>query len=147
MPSLISSHITDERPRGVVAVSALLTLTAITAFLLAALVTVHALPLSSGSVLLPGGLEQSGPITFLLYGAVTLTLAFRLWTRRGWARRFTILLAGIGVALAVPAMSNAVVDARPSGIAREGLQIIVRVAVIFYLSQEPVREWFANPQP
>jgi hypothetical protein len=111
------------------------------------LLAVHTIPLSCGSALLEGGLEQSGPIAFLIYGALTLALAWALWIRHRWARRLTILLAAIGVALAVPAISSAVSDGRAFAIAREGLQIIVRVAVIFYLSQEPVREWFAARQP
>jgi hypothetical protein len=34
-------------------------------------------------------------------------------------------------------------DSRLFAIAREGLQIMVRVVVVFYLSQEPVKDWFA----
>ena len=70
-----------------------------------------------------------------------------MWTRRGWARRLTVLLAAVGVAFAVPAISSAVADGRLFSIAREGLQIMVRVAVIYYLSQEPVRDWFAARHP
>jgi hypothetical protein len=36
------------------------------------------------------------------------------------------------------------VDSRLFAIAREGLQIIARVLVVFYLSQEPVKDWFAG---
>jgi hypothetical protein len=147
MQSLIPSHDAEVRPWGVAAVCGLLTLVAIAAFVLATLLAVHAVPLSYGSVLLQRGLEQSGPIAFLIFGSVTVALAWALWTRRKWAQRLTILLAGIGVALAVPAISSAVADGRISSVAREGLQIIVRVAVIFYLSQEPVREWFATRRP
>lgn len=125
-------------------VAALLALTALIAWVFAGLLVIDAVPLSYGSVLLQGGLEQSGPIAFLIYGAVTLTLAWALWNRRRWARRLTLLVAAIGVALAVPAISSAVADGRAFAIVREGLQIIVRVAVIYYLSQEPVRDWFAS---
>ena len=34
-------------------------------------------------------------------------------------------------------------DSRIVAIAREGLQVIVRVVVVYYLSQEPVKDWFA----
>jgi len=135
-----------SRPSGILAVCGLLGLAGVSALAFALLLLRGTVPLSYGSVLLQGGLEQSGPIAFLIYGAVTLALAAALWMRRGWARRLTILLAGIGVALAVPAISSAVVDGRLSSILREGLQIIVRVAVIFYLTQAPVREWFAARQ-
>ena len=61
-----------------------------------------------------------------------------------WARRAAILVAVIGIAMAVPAISSAVMDSRLLAIAREGAQIIVRVMVVFYLSQEPVKDWFAG---
>ena len=147
MQSLISSHSADERPWGVSAVSVLLGLTAVAAFAFAALLMAHAVPLSYGSVLLQGGLEQAGPIAFLIYGGLTLALAIALWARRRLAQRLTILLAAVGIALAVPAISSAVADGRAFAMAREGLQIIVRVEVIFYLSQEPVRDWFAARRP
>lgn len=147
MQSLLNSRGTQDRPSGVTAISALLALDAAVSLAFAVLLLVHAVPLSYGSVLLQGGLEQSGPIAFLIYGSLTLALAWTLWTRRRWAQRLTILLAAVGVALAVPAISSAVVDGRPISIAREGLQIMVRVAVIYYLSQEPVRDWFAARQP
>jgi hypothetical protein len=135
-----------ERPPGVAAISALLALVGAASFAFASLLALHAIPLSQGSVLLQAGLEQSGPIAFLIYGALLFFLAWALWTRRRWARRVTILLAGIGVAFAVPAISSAVVDGRLISIVREGLQIMIRVAVIFYLTQEPVRDWFSAPR-
>ena len=70
-------------------------------------------------------------------------LAVALWKRWRWARRVTILIAVIGIAMAVPGLSSAVMDSRILAIAREGLQIVVRVIVVYYLSQEPVKDWFA----
>ena len=103
-------------------------------------------PLSSGAVLIGGGLEQLGPIAFILYAVLLLALAAGLARRWNWARRATVLLAVVGVALVVPAISSAVMDSRILAIAREGLQIIVRVIVVFYLNQEPVKEWFLQPR-
>jgi len=144
MQSLTVSDNVDERPAGILPVAALCAVTGIASLIFAALLFGQLVPLSYGSALLPGGLEQSGPISFLVYGALTLGLAWGLWTRRGWARRLTLLLAVIGVVLAVPGVSSAVVDSRAAAIVREGLQIMVRVAVIYYLSQEPVRDWFSR---
>ena len=144
---LISQENYAERPAGIVIVAGLLALAAVASLVFAILLLLQAVPLSYGSVLLQGGLEQSGPIAFILYGAITFFLAWALWTRRGWARRLTILFAGVGAAFALPTISSAVVDGRLFSIVREGLQIIVRVAVIFYLTQEPVREWFAARRP
>ena len=100
-------------------------------------------PLSSGAFLIGGGLEQLGPVAFLLYAALMMLLAVALWRRWRWARRAAILVAVIGIAMAVPGLSSAVMDSRIFAIGREGLQIIVRVMVVYYLSQEPVKDWFA----
>jgi hypothetical protein len=145
MQLLNSNDPADERPSGVSVVACLLALSGLTALVFAGLLVGGLVPLSYGSTVLQGGLEQSGPVAFLIYGALTLTLAWGLWNRRKWARQVTVLLAVAGIALAVPAISSAVADSRAIAIAREGVQIIVRVAVIYYLRQEPVRDWFAAP--
>lgn len=85
-----------------------------------------------------------GPVAFLIYAAIVIVLAVALWKRWRWARRAAILIAVTGIALAVPALSSAVMDSRTFAIAREGLQVLIRVMVIYYVSQEPVKEWFAQ---
>ena len=147
MQSLITPQPEPERPPGIAAIAGLLAAVSAVSLMFAIFLLLQAVPLSYGAVLLPGGLEQSGPVSFFLYTALTALLGLGLWSRRSWARRLTVLLAAIGVALAVPAISGAVVDGRPFSIAREGLQIVVRVAVIYYLSQQPVRAWFAARAP
>jgi hypothetical protein len=132
------------RPAGVTAIVALCVVTALTSLGFALLITTGRIPLSSGSFLLGGGLEQLGSIAFLLYAALLVVLAVALWKRFRFARQATLLVAIIGVAMAVPAISSAVMDSRVFAIAREGLQIIVRVMIVFYLTQEPVKEWFAQ---
>jgi hypothetical protein len=131
------------RPAGVTLVAALFAIVSVAALAFAVLLALDAMPLSYGSLLLPNGLEQSGPVAFLVYAALTGILAAGLWKQRGWARRFAVLIAVIGIVLVVPGISSAVVDGRPAAMARDGTQIIVRVAIVFYLSQEPVKEWFA----
>lgn len=135
----------EDRPRGVKVIAALCVVLAITALTIAILLVAAQIPLSAGAFLLGGGLEQLGPIAFLIYAALFFLLAVALWKRWRWSRRIAILLAVIGVAMAVPAISSAVMDSRLFAIAREGAQIIVRVMIVFYLSQEPVKEWFARP--
>jgi hypothetical protein len=132
------------RPAGVTAIAVLCVLTAITSLTFAALIATGRVPLSAGAFLLGGGLEQLGPIAFLLYAALLFILAFSLWKRFRFARQATLLVAIAGIAMAVPAISSAVMDSRLLGIAREGLQIIVRVMIVFYLSQDPVKDWFAQ---
>jgi hypothetical protein len=144
MWSLNSVSPTQERPRAVVAVVAACGLLGAIAFAFFVLLLAGRLPLSAGASLLGGGLEQLGPLAFLLYSVVLALLAVALWRRWRGARRATIVLAAAGIALAIPAISSAVVDGRTFAIAREGLQIMVRVIIIFYLSQEPVKDWFAS---
>jgi hypothetical protein len=134
---------TLERPPGVVAIAATCAVFSVTAFGFAGLLFAGVVPLSAGAFLLGGGMEQLGPVVFLIYGALTAALAVALWRRWKGARRAALVLAGAGIALALPAISSAVADGRLFALVREGLQIIVRVIVIFYLSQEPVKKWFA----
>lgn len=133
----------QDRPGGVTSVAALCVLVAIASLALAVLLAVRAVPLSSGAFLIGGGLEQLGPIAFLLYAAIMIALAVALWKRWRWARRIAIVVAVIGIAMAVPGLSSAVMDSRIFAIGREGLQIMIRVIVVYYLSQEPVKDWFA----
>jgi hypothetical protein len=133
-----------ERPAGVRAVVLICSLVAVLALFYAGLLLAGRIPLSAGAFLLGGGMEQLGPVAFLLYGLLLAVLACALWRRWKGSRRVAIFLAAGGIALAVPAISSAVVDERGFAIAREGLQIMVRVILIYYLSQEPVKEWFAQ---
>lgn len=134
----------EDRPGGVKAIAALCAVLAITALTIAVLLVAAQIPLSAGAFLLGGGLEQLGPVAFLIYAVLFFLLAVALWKRWRGARRAAIVVAVIGIALAVPAISSAVVDSRILAIAREGAQIIIRAMVVFYLSQEPVKDWFAR---
>ena len=145
MLSLRPNEQTQERPRGVIAIVAICSLLAAIALVYAGLFLAGRIPLSSGAFLLGGGIEQLGPMAFLLYAVVLALLSVALWRRWNGARRAAIVFAAVGIAIAVPAVSSAVVDERGLAIAREGLQIMVRVVAIYYLNQEPVREWFAQP--
>lgn len=143
MPGDIEST-SDPRPAGITTIAALCVVLAGWALACAALLAAGRIPLSAGAWLLGGGFEQLGPLAFVFYAVLLAALALALWRRWRWARRTAILLAVAGIALAVPAISSAVTDARVFAIVREGLQIIVRVMIVFYLTQEPVKEWFAG---
>jgi len=127
----------------VLAIAALCAIEGVSALGFAASAAAQFVPLSSGAFLIGGGLEQLGPIAFLLYAALMVLLAMALLRRWRWARRVAILVAVIGIAMAVPGLSSAVMDSRMLAIGRDGLQIIVRVVVVYYLSQEPAKDWFA----
>jgi hypothetical protein len=142
MLSLRSSSQRTDRPSGIGPVAALLGLFALASFIFTALLLRNTVSLSAGTLLLGGGLEQLGPLAFLINGVFAAALAVGLWMRWKWSRLGTMLYCAAGVLLAVPAMSSAVVDLRLAAVAREGLQIMIRVAMVYYLSQEPVKEWF-----
>jgi hypothetical protein len=133
----------SERPQGVSAIATFLGFLAVVSFTFAALLVTTRVSLSAGAFLVGGGLEQLGPLVFLLNSAVTGLLAVGLWKGWRWSRLATILFAAAGVLLAVPATSSAVTDLRTLAVAREGLGIMARVVVIYYLTQEPAKEWFA----
>jgi hypothetical protein len=131
-----------ERPHGVTAGAALCGLLSLSSFVFAVLLLGGRSALSEGAWILGGGLEQLGPLAFLLQALIAFLLAVGLWEGWKWARPATLLFCAGGIVLAVPAMSSAVADLRLLNITREGLQIMARVIVIFYLSQEPVKDWF-----
>lgn len=135
----------QERPRGVAIIVAVCALLSATSLAFAALLLMHVVPLSAGASLLGGGLEQLGPVAFLLSGVILAVLGLALWRRWKGARRAAIVLAAAGIFLAMPAISSAFGDERLYAVLREALQIMVRVLVIYYLSQEPAKEWFAKP--
>lgn len=134
-----------ERPRGVAVIVVVCELFSAISLALAALLLVHVVPLSAGASLLGGGFEQLGPVAFFLYGASLAVLGLALWRRWKGARRAAIVLAAAGIFLAMPAISSAFGDERIYAVLREAAQIMARVLVIYYLSQEPVKEWFAKP--
>ena len=131
-----------ERPAGVAAVAAAFLLAA--AYLLAVGLTMLASPglvsMAAGAELL-GGLELAGPYMFLLMAALGAVVALGLWRLHRWAR-LAILIAMIGVVLLLPRVSSAMLDFRIAKLAWGGLGTIVRVMIVGYLLQEPVRDAF-----
>jgi len=89
------------------------------------------------------GLELAGPYMFLLMAGVGVLIGWGLLRLNNWARRAAIALGFIGVVMLVPAVSAAAVDFRAS-LLWAGLGIIVRVMIVRYLYQEPVKRAFAK---
>ena len=136
---------TYERPAGVTAVAIAFLLAA--AYLLAIGLTMLTRPgsisMAAGAELL-GGLELAGPYMFLLAAAVGMVIAIGLWLLQNWARWIAILVALMGVVLLLPNVSSAILDLRFGRLPWEGLGVIVRVMIVWYLFQEPVREVFVT---
>ena len=87
------------------------------------------------------GLELAGPYMFLLVGAVGAAIGFGLLRLNNWARRVAILASLVGMVMLIPSVSAAAVDFRPA-LFWNGLGVIVRMVVVWYLYQTPVAETF-----
>jgi hypothetical protein len=135
--------VTRERPLGVTLVAGAHVLVAIVALVIAIGTFLGRMPLASGAFLVGGELETAGPILFLLITIVFLIAAAGLWKLKNWSRHLAIGFAIIGLIQITPAISSAVADGRIFAIIREGAQIIIRVIIIWYLLQEPVRDQFS----
>ena len=87
------------------------------------------------------GLELAGPYMFLLVGAVGAAIGFGLLRLNNWARRVAILASLVGMVMLIPSVSAAAVDFRPA-LFWNGLGVIIRMVVVWYLYQSPVAETF-----
>ena len=132
-----------ERPTGI-------TWIAVVFFAVAAyLVTVGIIMLLSPGIIsmaagadLLGGLELAGPYMFLLIAAIASAIGYGLLRLNNWARRAAILLAFAGLVMLVPTVSGAVVSLRLSPLFFGGIGVIIRVMILWYLFQEPIKESF-----
>jgi len=136
-----------ERPAGVVAIAGIFLLTG--AYLVSIgsvmLVRPGLVSMAAGAELL-GGLELAGPYMFLLTGAVAAIIGFGVLRLNNYARRAAILAAIAGLVLLIPSVSSSVVDFRIKTLAWGALGVVVRVIIVWYLYQEPVREAFEHPR-
>jgi multidrug transporter EmrE-like cation transporter len=89
------------------------------------------------------GLEIAGPYMFLLVAGVAAVIGWGLLRLNKWARRAALAATFVGAVMLVPAVSAAAVDFRPS-LLWAGLGIVIRVAIVWYLFQEPTEEAFAK---
>ena len=134
-----------DRDCGVVVICAMLALASVFLFITAMLVLRGSISLSAGAFLLQG-LQLWGPAMFFLGSAISAVVATGLWMRQNWARRAACFLALALVVGAVPSVSSAVIDFRFAAMAREGVKVLVGVAVYFYLMQPGTKELFGLAQ-
>jgi hypothetical protein len=132
-----------DRPRGVTAIAVLFLLAAayLVAVGLVMLTSPGLIPMAAGADLL-AGLEVAGPYMFLLMATVGTAIALGLLHLHNWARRVAALVALLGIVLLLPAVSSVVVSFRLSKLAWSGLGMIMRVVIVWYLYQAPVKEVF-----
>lgn len=101
-------------------------------------------PMSAGAPLL-FGLELAGPYMFLLMAVVAGAVAWGLMRRNNITRHVAMLIAIAGIVMLVPSVSGATVMANWRGLMFEGLGIIVRVIVAWYLGRKDIAEQFRKP--
>lgn len=144
MPTLIfqPEQRSSGRPAGVTLISVVLLLFALISAFYAALIGTGSIAMSRGAWVVGGGLEILGPGIFALYALVHLACAAGLWRMNKWALRLSSLLLLYGLVQVTPAISSAVAESRVPAIAREGAQILIRAAALWYLWQEPTRDAF-----
>jgi hypothetical protein len=135
-----------ERPSGVTAIATVFF--AVGAYLIllggAMLVVPGSVGMRLGAPLL-GGLELAGPYMFLLSGVVAALVGLGLLRLNNWARRAAALLTIAGVVMLVPSVSAAVVTFHGSALVWGGFGVMLRVAIAWYLYQQPTVEAFERP--
>ena len=89
------------------------------------------------------GLELAGPYMFLLAALVAALIGWGLLRLNNWARRAALAAGFVGAIMLVHGVSAAAVDFRAS-LLWQGLGVVIRVAIVWYLFQEPVKEAFAK---
>src|SRR5437773_6203032 len=107
--------------------------------------------LASAYLLAAGGLMlfrpglvgmAAGAVLFLLIAALGLAISWGLFHLHNWARRVAALAAIAGIVLLIPRISDDAVSLRVGRLAWAALQMMLRVLIVFYLYQSPVREAF-----
>lgn len=102
-------------------------------------------PLAWGRFLV-GDLVTLGPVVFAIAGIAHAVVGAGLLRVKNWARRAAVVIAAAGLYFLIAPVSSAVADLRLGAIAYNGAQIMVRVAVMWYLMQEHVTTCFSPTQ-
>lgn len=101
----------------------------------------NAISLMAGSGIL-GELVLRGPWMFLIAGSLFCGNAFGLWQLYGWSRLLAIFIAALSAALVLPRAAAALAGANPISIILASLAVILRIAVVFYLTQPHTKRAF-----
>jgi hypothetical protein len=135
---------TERRPAGIMLIAGVEMAFALAGIIFFMLTFLHAVPLAQGRFLVGPGMETLGPLVFLIYALEMAVTAWGLFRLRNWARHVTVVFAALGTYFAIPSVSSAVISGELIATIREGVQVIARVAIIWYLLQQPTRDQFLN---
>jgi hypothetical protein len=133
---------TKQRPMGITFIAGVELALALAGVVVFVLTLAGTIPLAYGRYLVGPGMEILGPLIFLIYAAAMAVTASGMLRLNNWARHVTSVVAALGVYFAVPAVSAAVISGELLPTIREGVQVILRIAAIWYLVQQPTRELF-----
>lgn len=140
--SLEMTTIKDSiRPQGVTAIAVVLFFATVACVVTAAGTAAGVWPLAWGRYM-AGDMVTMGPVVFVVAALLYAVIGYGLLRLKNWARRLAIVVAAVGLYFVVPTISSAVADLRTGAIAVNGMQIIVRVVMLWYLLQESVGKAF-----
>ena len=133
-----------QRPTGVTAIAVVFLLIAacLGGIGVVMLVSPEAVSMTRGAPLLHG-LELGGPYAALLVGAAWALIGWGLLRLYDWARlaAMLVIISGVGVLVARFALNA---SRFRSSLVWEGLEVFMRVAVVWYLFRTPVAEQFSK---
>src|SRR6266550_3469884 len=132
-----------QRPTGVTAAVVFLLIAACLGGIgVVMLVWSEAVSMTRGAPLLHG-LELGGPYAALLVGAAWALIGWGLLRLYDWARlaAMLVIISGVGVLVARFALNA---SRFRSSLVWEGLEVFMRVAVVWYLFRTPVAEQFSK---
>ena len=144
----VSDSNSNPLPSGVGAVATLFALCGIYLAILAILMLVRPglISMTVGAPLL-FGLELAGPYMFLLIAIAAGGIAWGLMRLNNIMRHAAVLVACTGIVMLVPPVSGAVVMIQLRPLVLDGLGVIIRVMIAWYLSQAHIAELFKAPRP
>jgi hypothetical protein len=135
--------ITMQRPAGVTLIAVLFFLAAVYLCVIGSvmLIAPGAISLRSGAPLM-FGLELAGPYMAFLIGAAWGLVGWGLLRQSKWARWAAIAAAAAGIGLMVPSVSQAAINLNWPVLLSGGVQVAIRTAALWYLTQVRVAETF-----
>jgi hypothetical protein len=144
--SITDDRASERRPDGVTVVASIFLLSGIYLAIVGLIMLVFPSRLSLNTIIdlgrpLLDGLEFGGTYTFLIAGWLAIFTGLELFNLTNWARWIATVICLFGVFVLIPIVSIAATQFQIS-LLWSGLGIMLRVAIVWYLWQEPVKDAF-----
>lgn len=136
----------EKRPDGVTIVASLFLVSGIYLAIIGLIMLAFPTRLSLNTIIdlgrpLLDGLGFGGTYMFLIAGWLAIFTGLELLNLTNWARWIATVICLLGVFLLIPIVSIAATQFQIS-LLSSGLGIMIRVAIVWYLWQEPVKDAF-----